>query len=180
MGNKLDMSKRWGPCAPCTGEVRSTPQWKLPQFSACEFQPRNHSKFKKMQLFQKLFRTHFRARKSLRNTLRALRTSQEHVLKLSGTFHFRQFFDQKCRHPELQGKMDNIKTSNFEAFPPPICSIFHEEFESSDAEWCDPLNTPQNAQKPCFLYKFGTTHLFSNFDPQEGCFAPFPLLRYYS
>ena len=41
--------------------------------------------------------------------------------------------------------------------------------------------TCENAQKPCFLSQLPTTPLFSNFDPQEGCFAPFttPIESYY-
>ena len=62
-----------------------------------------------MQLFRKLFSSHWRVLKSLRSTLRAPRTSQEHVLKLFGTFHFWPFFDQKCRDPELQRNIFNIK-----------------------------------------------------------------------
>ena len=98
---------------------------------ACELQQKITQKSQKCNFFRKLFRSQWQVLKSLRSTLRAPRTSQEYVLKLSETFRFRPFLDKKCQDPELQRNIPNIKRSNFEAFPPPICSIFPKEFERS-------------------------------------------------
>ena len=66
-------------------------------------------------------------------------TSQTEFLKLSGTFHFGAARDSlEARHSKtkqnlkLWSEFANIKNSNFEASPAPICSIFPEEFENSD------------------------------------------------
>ena len=113
-------------------DVRSTPPLKPRWHWSVRVATESHSKITKMQLFLKLFWNHWRVLKSLRSTLRAHRTFQELVLKLSETFHFLHFFYQKWSDPELQRNIPNIKRSNFEAFPPPICSIFHKELESGD------------------------------------------------
>ena len=57
----------------------------------------------------KKFRSHLRVFKSLSSTLRAPRTCKEHVLKLPRTFHVHSFFNRKCRDPELQRNIFNIK-----------------------------------------------------------------------
>ena len=150
MRNEFDMSKcqktvffapildhpsvfqRWGPCAPCTRGGAKHPSIQIAmalEHVSCD---QKSLKNRKNATFRKLFRSHWRVLKSLRSTLRAPRTSQEHVLKLFRTFHFWPFFDQKWRDPELPRNIPNIKRSNFEASPALICSIFPEEFENGD------------------------------------------------